>query len=139
MKARAALTFEQAMRRAGAYVGRRGRMGRLLELAGWKSEQHYANLLGAWESLQIFFRMIRARMGGRYSAPPETILMMVAAVLYFVSPLDLIPDSVPVFGFLDDISVIGYVAKVNLTAISNFRKWEILFSGEFAFADTGRR
>jgi uncharacterized membrane protein YkvA (DUF1232 family) len=45
----------------------------------------------------------------------------------------MIPDSLPVFGMMDDAAVIGFVAKANLTAISNFRKWEILFSGAFPF------
>jgi uncharacterized membrane protein YkvA (DUF1232 family) len=134
MKAKTPLTFEQAMRRAGTYFGRKRRLGRLVELAGSKSERQYDHLLGVWESLQIFFRMVRAWLSGRYSTPRECIVMVVAAVLYFVSPFDLIPDSVPVFGFLDDAAVIGYVAKMNLTAISNFRKWEILFSGEFPYA-----
>jgi hypothetical protein len=43
-----------------------------------------------------------------------------------VSPFDLIPDSIPVLGLIDDAAVITSVARANLTLISNFRKWEIL-------------
>ena len=60
--------------------------------------------------------------------------MVVAAVLYFVSPLDRIPDGIPVFGLTEDVRVIGCMAKLHLAAISNFRKWEILFGGGFPFA-----
>ena len=52
--------------------------------------------------------------------------MVVAAVIYFVSPFDLIPDSIPVLGLVDDASVLTFVARSNLTLITNFRKWEIL-------------
>ena len=52
--------------------------------------------------------------------------MVVAAIIYFVSPFDLIPDSIPVFGLVDDATVLAFVARSNLTLISNFRKWEIL-------------
>ncbi len=49
----------------------------------------------------------------------------------FCDPFDLIPDCIPLFGLIDDAGVIGCVARANLAAISNLRKWEILF-GPFA-------
>jgi len=61
--------------------------------------------------------------------------MMVAAVIYFVIAFDLIPDALPVFGLMDDAAVIGCVARANLTAVSNFRKSEILFSEAFPSAE----
>jgi uncharacterized membrane protein YkvA (DUF1232 family) len=133
MKDKTPLTFEGAMRRAASYVDRKGRLCRLLASARGKSERHSEDLLAVWETLQIFLRMIRARLTERYCAPANSLLMVIAAVLYFVSPFDLIPDGIPVFGFTDDGAVIALVARTNLTAISNFRKWEILFSGEFPF------
>jgi uncharacterized membrane protein YkvA (DUF1232 family) len=48
-----------------------------------------------------------------------------------VSPFDLIPDSIPVLGLIDDAAVITFVAKPNLTLISNFRTWEILGDRNF--------
>jgi hypothetical protein len=60
--------------------------------------------------------------------------MAVAAVIYFVSPFDLIPDAVPVLGLIDDASVIASVARANIAVISSFRKWEVSFrsrGGEF--------
>ena len=125
MKNRAPLTFEQAMLRAKSYLGHKEKLRRLLEVTSNKSERYYDSLLAPWESLQIFIRMVRAWVSGSYCAPAESILMIVAAVIYFVSPFDLIPDGIPVFGLMDDAAVIACVAKANLTAISNFRKWEI--------------
>ena len=133
MKKKTPLTFEQATLRAASYAGRREKLRRLVEVASSKSKRHYESLLAPWESLQIFIRMIRAWASGEYCAPANSVLMVVAAVIYFVSPFDLIPDGVPVFGLTDDAAVIACVAKANLTAISNFRKWEILFSGDFPF------
>jgi len=57
--------------------------------------------------------------------------MIVAAVIYFVSPFDLIPDSIPVLGLIDDATVVTYVAKANLSLISSFRTWEILLTSHY--------
>jgi hypothetical protein len=126
MKQKAALTFEQAKIRAESYVRHKEKLLWLIEKAGHKSVQCYEFLLAQWESLQIFLRLLRAHLAGKFCAPADSILMVVAAVIYFVSPFDLIPDSIPVLGLIDDACVLTCVAKSNLTLISNFRNWEIV-------------
>jgi uncharacterized membrane protein YkvA (DUF1232 family) len=37
--------------------------------------------------------------------------IVVAALLYFITPIDAIPDFIPFFGFLDDIGVIAWTIK----------------------------
>jgi uncharacterized membrane protein YkvA (DUF1232 family) len=125
------LTFEQATIRAESYVGHEEKLRCLLEEATRKSEECYEFLLATWESLQIFIRLLRAQLAGKFHAPADSILMLVAAVIYFVSPFDLIPDSIPVLGLIDDAAVITYVAKANLSLISSFRTWEILRDRNF--------
>jgi uncharacterized membrane protein YkvA (DUF1232 family) len=126
MKEKALLTFEQAKTKAESYVQQKEKLLGLLEKATRKSAQCYESLLAPWESLQIFLRLLRAQLAGKFCASADSILMVVAAVIYFVSPFDLIPDAIPVFGFIDDAAVLTFVARSNLTLISNFRKWEIL-------------
>jgi uncharacterized membrane protein YkvA (DUF1232 family) len=125
------LTFEQATIRAESYVGREEKLGFLVEKATRKSEKCYEFLLAPWESLQIFLRLLRAQLAGKFQAPADSILILIAAVIYFVSPFDLIPDSVPVLGLIDDAGLITCVAKANLNLISSFRTWEILSDRNF--------
>jgi len=127
MKRKAHLTFEQAKIDAESYVRHQGELPRLLEKATRKSKRCYEFLLPSWESLQILLRLLRAQLMGKFSAPANSILMAIAALIYFVSPFDLILDSIPVLGLVDDTSVITSVARANLTLISNFRKWETHF------------
>ncbi|MBI4253767.1 MAG: DUF1232 domain-containing protein [Candidatus Rokubacteria bacterium] len=47
-------------------------------------------------------RMI-ARLAGDPVLPRAAKVALAAAVLYLVSPLDLVPDFVPVLGYLDDL------------------------------------
>ncbi|MCU1243951.1 MAG: hypothetical protein JWO71_4677 [Candidatus Acidoferrum typicum] len=133
MKEKIPITFDQATLKAASYIRRKEKLLRLLEIATGKSQRYYESLLASWESLQIFLRMIRAWVSGKYCAPADTVLVIVAAIIYFLNPFDLIPDSVPVFGLVDDAAVIGCVATAKLKAINNFRKWEILFGGDFPF------
>ncbi len=125
MKKRTPLTFEQATLKAVSYEVHREKLHRLLVRADNKSDRNYESLLGPWEDLQIFFRMLRSWASGKYYAPANTILMMIAAVIYFLSSFDLVPDAIPGLGLLDDTAVICCVARANLTAISKFRKWEV--------------
>jgi uncharacterized membrane protein YkvA (DUF1232 family) len=125
------LTFEQATIRAESYVGHEEKLSCLLEKATRKSEKCYQFLLGPWESLQIFLRLLRAQLAGKFRAPADSIVTVIAAVIYFVSRFDLIPDSIPVLGLIDDAAVVTYVAKANLTLISTFRTWEILRDKDF--------
>jgi uncharacterized membrane protein YkvA (DUF1232 family) len=89
-----------------------------------KASRNYDALLSVWESLHTLARMVRAWIAGRYSAPVVSILAALAALIYFVEPFDLIPDGVPVFGFLDDVWVITFVVRWNLEEISKFRNFE---------------
>jgi len=124
MKKRPALTFEQAAIRAESYLRHKEKLLWLLEKATRKSAQSYEFLLAPWESLQIFLRLIRAHVAGEFCVVHGSLLMLVGSVLYLVSPFDLIPDSIPLLGLVDDASVLTFVARSNLTLISNFRKWE---------------
>ena len=118
------ITFEQAQSSARSYVGDEKRLAKLVAQASRDAKTHYESLLGSWESLQILIRVIRAQIAGKYRVPLTALTMAIAAVIYFVNPLDVIPDSIPVFGFLDDAAVIAFVMKSNRTVISNFRTWE---------------
>ena len=113
------------MTRAEWYVRHKEKLPWLLDKATCKAEQHYQSLLASWERFQVFIRLIRCWLGGTYLVPAESILMSVGAVIYFVSSFDLIPDSVPVLGLVDDVWVINFVARANVQVISSFRNWEV--------------
>jgi uncharacterized membrane protein YkvA (DUF1232 family) len=64
--------------------------------------------IGHLRALGRFFRDPQASLAGK--------IFVLLAVVYVVSPLDLIPDVIPVIGWLDDIGVIGvalaYLSRV---------------------------
>jgi uncharacterized membrane protein YkvA (DUF1232 family) len=42
-------------------------------------------------------------------APAMNPIILVLGILYVLSPIDFIPDVIPVIGWLDDIGVLGYL------------------------------
>jgi uncharacterized membrane protein YkvA (DUF1232 family) len=116
--------LEQAKEKAEGLLDAKVEVAGLLSRAISKAKRNYEFLLAPWESLQILLRMVRAWVGGKYSPPIVMVLGGIAALIYFVDPFDLIPDGVPVLGYLDDAAVITAVARMNLTEISRFRNWE---------------
>lgn len=62
--------------------------------------------------IKLLFELIRDYWKGEYKAVPWTsIAMAVGALVYFLSPVDLIPDFIPVVGYIDDAAVVGLAIK----------------------------
>jgi len=47
------------------------------------------------------------------------VFLVIASILYTVSPIDLVPDAIPVVGWLDDI---GFLAVSTMNAVQQFAK-----------------
>jgi uncharacterized membrane protein YkvA (DUF1232 family) len=78
-----------------------------------------------WRNFKALLRLIKATIDGRYKQiSAKTILLCAAAALYFVSPIDIIPDVFIPIGFLDDIAVLGILIKTLRTDIEKFVAWE---------------
>ena len=75
--------------------------------------------------LRLVLRMLKAYIKGEYRVIPwKTLVVLVGAIIYFVSPFDFVPDFLPVFGFMDDISIIMWLIRSFSEDIDNFRSWE---------------
>jgi len=71
-------------------------------------------------------RLAKAGVSGRYlRLPKRTLVAALAALIYFVNPVDLIPDVVPVLGFADDAAVVGWVLGRIRQDLDAFRAWEM--------------
>jgi len=50
--------------------------------------------------------------------------MATAAIIYFVNPADVIPDVIPLVGYVDDAAVIAWVVAAIRADLDAFRRWE---------------
>lgn len=77
------------------------------------------------DNVLVMSRMLSAWVKNDYkNISTGSIVSVVAALIYFVNPLDFIPDFIPVIGRLDDVLIIGYLVKRLNKEIERFMVWE---------------
>tara|TARA_A100000164_G_C21739589_1_gene691653 strand:+ start:523 stop:918 length:396 start_codon:yes stop_codon:yes gene_type:complete len=99
----------------------------------WKVSQKLQKINGSnkqinelMEHVQLFLRMIKKSLSGEYSAfSHKTLLSLVFGLLYFVTPMDVVPDFVPLLGFSDDLSILYFIIKNFKSDIEAFKVWEL--------------
>jgi uncharacterized membrane protein YkvA (DUF1232 family) len=78
-----------------------------------------------WESLQTLSRLIKAAASGEYTGiPTPTVVGGVAVLLYFLSPIDFVPDFIPIIGLLDDAALLAWFMTSIKTEMDKFEEWE---------------
>ena len=71
------------------------------------------------------FELLRDRVAGVYRETPwTTIAALTGALIYVLSPIDLILDFIPFIGFLDDAVVIGLAIKLAQPDLEKYRAWK---------------
>tara|TARA_B100000287_G_scaffold133830_1_gene125798 strand:- start:926 stop:1318 length:393 start_codon:yes stop_codon:yes gene_type:complete len=77
------------------------------------------------DSLRLFIRIINAYTSKEYTYVPwKTICLIVAGLIYFIYPVDLIPDFIPVSGLIDDVALIAWIYESIQEDIEKFLEWE---------------
>jgi uncharacterized membrane protein YkvA (DUF1232 family) len=84
------------------------------------------SLAGLWKHREMLFSMFREMFRGTYRASFLTIVALIAGIIYILSPIDLIPDFIPVIGLMDDGVVFYFLLKrlmyeLNRYAVSRSR------------------
>lgn len=82
-----------------------------------------STLSAVWEELRLLISMLRDYIRGAYREVPfGTMAAIAAAVLYFASPVDVIPDFIPGVGFIDDAAVLMLCLKMIRTDLHAYRQ-----------------
>jgi uncharacterized membrane protein YkvA (DUF1232 family) len=80
-----------------------------------------------WPYLQTMLRLVGAYERGEYKqVSNDDLTWIVAALNYLVDPFDLIPDMTPLLGFVDDATVVGFVADKTRQTLDEFMIWETI-------------
>ena len=72
--------------------------------------------------VKTFFAMTRAIVKGQYKMPWKTFFWTTLCFAYFLSPIDALPDILPILGFADDGAFILFVLLLIHQDLTNFRR-----------------
>jgi uncharacterized membrane protein YkvA (DUF1232 family) len=71
------------------------------------------------EDLQLAYKMLR---DPNFQISKETKTLLIIALLYIISPIDLIPDAIPLLGLVDDVLVAGYALRQASAELERYRQ-----------------
>ena len=101
-----------------------GRLPALLLAVTRKSAREGRGLASLKADLGVLQELCVAWWRGSYRAVnPQALLAVVAGLLYFVTPLDAIPDFIPGLGLVDDLAVLAWVLRTWGSELEAFRTW----------------
>ncbi len=115
-------TLKEATKRV---LQRRFRVVLLIRDAYDRLEANTDALSAVWDDIQAVLRLLVAWTKQSYRrVSGGALLLLVAALVYFVTPVDVIPDPLGAMGFIDDIAVIETAVEAVRTELNRFRAWE---------------
>ena len=85
------------------------------------------HLIEFMEYVKLFFYMLKDFVTRKYTEVPiGTIIAIVGTLLYILNPIDIIPDFIPLAGYLDDASIIATCIKAIKVDIDKYKKFKEL-------------
>ncbi len=117
--------IEDASKKAEEVLKKEEEIDQVVGRAINKANDNREKIGSFWHDLRILLRMLGAYRRGEYRLIPwKTLVLMVAAIIYFLNPLDVIPDVITGLGFVDDATVIGLVANAIKDEIARFDSFQ---------------
>jgi uncharacterized membrane protein YkvA (DUF1232 family) len=101
-----------------------GRLPALLLAVARKSTRQGWRFEALKEDLRLLQNLCLAWWRGEYRGiSSQALLAVVGALLYFLTPLDALPDWLPGLGLLDDLAVLAWVLRTWSEELAAFRAW----------------
>ena len=120
--------FTMAVSKAMRMAGKKRRLFLLLVELGMKLrsiEWKHINADAFKTRILMFGRLVKAYALGEYREVSwKNLLLILAVIIYFVNPFDLIPDIIPAIGLSDDVGVLAWAYNSVRTELDKFSDWE---------------
>jgi uncharacterized membrane protein YkvA (DUF1232 family) len=62
--------------------------------------------------LSLMSEMLKSRWDDHRDLPWRTVAAFTVAIMYFIGPFDVVPDKLPVIGFLDDAAILAFCFRL---------------------------
>ena len=74
----------------------------------------------------LMFEFLKDVKQKNYTETPwKTLAAITFTVLYIINPLDLVPDFIPFLGYIDDITVFGFVLQLVNKDLESYEEWKL--------------
>ncbi len=78
-----------------------------------------------WDELPFMFSMAKDWITGKYKDVSfTTMITILGGIIYFLSPIDIIPDFIPIIGYLDDLYILSTVIDRVKEEIEKYKLWK---------------
>lgn len=79
---------------------------------------------GTLAEIPMMASLIKSYVQKEYTdIPIGSIVAVISALLYFVSPIDIIPDNIPGVGYIDDAVVVAVCLKMVDSDLQEYKIW----------------
>ena len=117
-------TLEKGYKKAEKILNDKGKMNEFLE----RLEKKLKVIPLAGSTLVMIptlVQMVKSYVKKEYTnIPVSSIIAIISALLYWLAPIDVIPDTIPGIGYLDDTSVIGFCLKLINNDLKKYKEWQ---------------
>jgi uncharacterized membrane protein YkvA (DUF1232 family) len=126
--------FKKSQSKASMILSDKTKASNTIKNALGKAVSNKGDLEGVWAKLVLLFAVSKDYVNGDYTKiPKRSIIAILGGLIYFLSPIDVIPDFVPVLGFVDDIYILNLVYRQVLKDLEKYKIWkdaQIKFIGD---------
>ncbi len=128
--------FRLALKKGVAMIGNKNKLVNLgLQVFDKLDKGENLQSVGAdfLNQVRLLARLIQFSATRKYrQISPKTMVLIIGAVIYFVSPLDLVPDFIPLLGYADDVTLLAWIFTAVGKEIADF---EVFYKQYLATAE----
>lgn len=116
--------FEQFKNKATKLLYDNDKLQKTLKRAYEKALENKGPISEVFHDLKLMLLLVKDYISGAYrEIPYGSIIAAMAGILYFLSPIDFIPDFLLGIGLIDDVFVIGLVLKQIHNDLQKYEEW----------------
>ncbi|MGL5175148.1 MAG: YkvA family protein [Cetobacterium sp.] len=81
------------------------------------------NLGATAEDLLLIINLIKDTKNKKYKLDKKCFFILTTAIVYVIAPIDAVSDLIPVAGWVDDATLIGYVARSYADVLRDYKEF----------------